>query len=340
MKKGFTLIELLAVIVILAIIALIATPIILGIINDAREKANERSVELYASAVRNAVAAYQLTALNAPKSFSDLDIQYDGDVVCSVEKLYSDGSFYLEGCKVNDSEKTYSYGTKLGCELEDIDGDGVASLSDVVTCGTESFYVMYNENNEITMLSMYNLYVGKIADMDTWETTPLENPTGIQNEKAKAFVDGDPILYGITYFSKKYYWQYEDEETGIELSSQYGNEYPVYVYDEHADGIYPYVSSYEDYLKQNGVKSAEATLINMEQLIDLHCSLNTTVNGGCKNAPSWVFSTSYWTGIVSDHGPLFVESDSGYLGDTEPDNAVDIFNGVRPVITISTSEIQ
>ena len=33
-KKGFTLIELLAVIVILAIIALIATPIILGIIND------------------------------------------------------------------------------------------------------------------------------------------------------------------------------------------------------------------------------------------------------------------------------------------------------------------
>ena len=59
MKKGFTLIELLAVIVILAIIALIATPIILGIINDAREESNERSVELYASAVRNAVASYQ-----------------------------------------------------------------------------------------------------------------------------------------------------------------------------------------------------------------------------------------------------------------------------------------
>ena len=47
MKKGFTLIELLAVIVILAIIALIATPIILGIINDAKDSANERSVELY-----------------------------------------------------------------------------------------------------------------------------------------------------------------------------------------------------------------------------------------------------------------------------------------------------
>lgn len=52
-NKGFTLMELLAVIVILAIIALIATPIILGIIDDTKEDANERSVELYASSIKN-----------------------------------------------------------------------------------------------------------------------------------------------------------------------------------------------------------------------------------------------------------------------------------------------
>lgn len=50
-KKGFTLIELLAVIVILAIIALIATPIILGIINEARDSAKARSAELVYSGV-------------------------------------------------------------------------------------------------------------------------------------------------------------------------------------------------------------------------------------------------------------------------------------------------
>ena len=111
-KNGFTLIELLAVIVILAIIALIATPIILGIINDAREESNERSVELYASAVRNAIAAYQLTGTSAPIAFEDLNVQYDGKVECTVQELYEDGSFYLEGCKVNESEKEYSYGTK------------------------------------------------------------------------------------------------------------------------------------------------------------------------------------------------------------------------------------
>ena len=43
-KNGFTLIELLAVIVILAIIALIATPIALGIINNAKEKAFEQTI--------------------------------------------------------------------------------------------------------------------------------------------------------------------------------------------------------------------------------------------------------------------------------------------------------
>jgi len=43
-KKGFTLIELLAVIVILAIIALIATPIILNIVQKARKSAAEDSV--------------------------------------------------------------------------------------------------------------------------------------------------------------------------------------------------------------------------------------------------------------------------------------------------------
>lgn len=59
-NKGFTLIELLAVIVILAIIALIATPVILGIIEDARKGAAERSAELVKSGVQNAYTGYMM----------------------------------------------------------------------------------------------------------------------------------------------------------------------------------------------------------------------------------------------------------------------------------------
>ena len=50
-NKGFTLIELLAVIVILAIIALIATPTILGVVEDPRRGAAESSILGFVDAV-------------------------------------------------------------------------------------------------------------------------------------------------------------------------------------------------------------------------------------------------------------------------------------------------
>ena len=60
MKKGFTLIELLAVIVILAIIALIATPIVLSIIEDSKSNANLRSAENYLTAAKQSITNHQM----------------------------------------------------------------------------------------------------------------------------------------------------------------------------------------------------------------------------------------------------------------------------------------
>ena len=54
-KNGFTLIELLAVIVILSIIALIATPIILNIINNVKVESKKRSAENYLDAIEQAI---------------------------------------------------------------------------------------------------------------------------------------------------------------------------------------------------------------------------------------------------------------------------------------------
>ena len=55
-SKGFTLIELLAVIVILAVIALIATPLIMGVIDDARKGSAKNGAYGYVKAMENTIA--------------------------------------------------------------------------------------------------------------------------------------------------------------------------------------------------------------------------------------------------------------------------------------------
>ncbi len=76
LNNGFTLIELLAVIIILAIVALIATPIILNVIEDSRNSANMSQAEILYS---GAQTLYASSILN--DSLSD---KFDG-----IEELYS-----------------------------------------------------------------------------------------------------------------------------------------------------------------------------------------------------------------------------------------------------------
>ena len=71
-SKGFTLIELLAVIVILAIIALIATPIILGIINDTKKGARERSID---NIIHAAEIYYAKEYIKDPKVSNKINIE-------------------------------------------------------------------------------------------------------------------------------------------------------------------------------------------------------------------------------------------------------------------------
>lgn len=55
-KKGFTLIELLAVIIILAIVALIATPIVLNVVDDAKKSTAQSEAQLVVSGVETGCA--------------------------------------------------------------------------------------------------------------------------------------------------------------------------------------------------------------------------------------------------------------------------------------------
>ena len=119
--KGFTLIELLAVIVILAVIALITTPIVLGIINDAKEASNLRSVEAYAKAVEYGVIQYEYKNNGEiPTSYCDIKdyVSYTNtDVVCEVTITEDVANVIVQHCKVGSYTKnSYKYDGSLKTE--------------------------------------------------------------------------------------------------------------------------------------------------------------------------------------------------------------------------------
>ena len=177
-SNGFTLIELLAVIVILAIIAVIAVPIILDIINDSKEESNKRSIEMYAKALKNSIAKYQLDGrkLGVSKletidgrNFSnknDFKVEYDGNVACEVIEIYADGTIYLEKCKVNGEAVKYTYGKKASFADDSWDR---------IVANIKAGY-MYNvgETKEIKLEGFTNeepnsngLYTVRIANLST-----------------------------------------------------------------------------------------------------------------------------------------------------------------------------
>src|SRR5574344_1953045 len=92
MKKGFTLIELLAVIVILAIIALIASPIVIGLIEDAQKEAAERSTEAVVSAAKTYYATQQLNGAAAPTSVTVANLDVDNKPSSGTVTFATDGT--------------------------------------------------------------------------------------------------------------------------------------------------------------------------------------------------------------------------------------------------------
>ena len=106
-KKGFTLIELIGVLVILAIIALIATPIIMNIIRNVKENARRRSVDNYGRAVEEAIMSNLLDTgtFVTTEQLQSLNIEYTGDeVICNVMQIKENGGLYLSECTVNGKE--------------------------------------------------------------------------------------------------------------------------------------------------------------------------------------------------------------------------------------------
>ena len=142
-KKGFTLIELISVLVILAILALIVTPLVLNIIRKARTSADKRSIDAYGRSIELAVASYLLDEGKFPTSIEQLTIEYSGDrVECETTKLNSDSSVYLASCTVAGRDVTgYTYGTEEAAPTY-----AAYTVGDKVSYNNVTYYVIEDSN--------------------------------------------------------------------------------------------------------------------------------------------------------------------------------------------------
>ena len=202
-----------------------------------------------------------------------------------------------------------------GAKLVFSNGD-INEIGTIVTIGSEQFYTIGTEGDNVKLLSMYNLYVGGVFN-GGWTAYGAE-ATGKQDSNMLGLVDSGQPYKGTTMFSKTDYWR----------STVTAGSYPAYVYDSNSL-LYSYVENYKTYLSTLGATPSEARLITYEELTALGCSSSSSTS-----APSWVYATSYWSGSAGSYNSVWrvsSKSSSFFNGSYNSNNGF----GVRPVIVIS-----
>ena len=118
------------------------------------------------------------------------------------------------------------------------------------------------------------------------------------------------------------------------LLSKYGTSYPANVFDSNSL-LYEPLENYKAYLINSLRKtSVDARLITYEELIGLGCNKSEKT---CKSAPSWVYSTRYWTASANNNNYVWGVSSFGSFVSDSFDYSY--YYGLRPVITIPKSDI-
>ena len=105
-KNGFTLIELLAVIIILAVVAVIATPIVMDVVSDAKESALESKLKMYADSVKLSATESYISKGGNVDGVVDTSTLNNSNTSCA-NAYYLNGRIYLGNCKVDGTTGLY-----------------------------------------------------------------------------------------------------------------------------------------------------------------------------------------------------------------------------------------
>ena len=243
-------------------------------------------------------------------------IEYRKDISVSdlpTGQVVLDLAFNLEYIQSDGTGSEVSYGGMIP-----ITADGnIEDFGTIVTVGTEQFYTIGIEGNNVKMLSMYNLYVGGVYDKTTETWTPYgEEATGMQDSNMLGYKSSQDIRNGTTPFSSL---------------EKKGNVYSDY----NGSIVEEYVNNYKILLESKfGVDVLESRLITYDEAVNPD-TFACVDKGYCSNDYRWIRNTSFWTGSSynNEEDYLWIIDGYAYLGNYEYD--CNYYFGVRPVIVIS-----
>jgi len=316
-EKGFTLIELIAVLVIMAIIALIVTPLVMNIIRKARVSADKRSVDAYGRSIELAIAGYLLDTGKFPTEVSQLTIEYSGnEVVCTTTQINSDSSVYLAGCTVaGRSTGDYKYGSDKSPTYD------VYEIGDEVTYNNVNYYVIKDLGAKESTLTLLKAEPLTTAEVNQYGVGHINQYTDYSQGIAL-----DKNGYGcMAYYTSETCGYVNGRSVITGCTSVYAQSEVKYVVDAWKNAQAP--------------AAIEARLITYEELTtDLGCENSSCIN----SSNSWLYNSNYWyywtmsqyNDSVSDTWLVQFDGDllNGYVGNYEG-------YVVRPVITILKSEL-
>ncbi len=322
--RGFTLIELIAVLVIMAIIALIVTPLVMSIIRKARISADKRSVDAYGRSIELAIAGYLLDTGKFPTEVSQLTIEYSGSqVVCETTQINTDSSVYLAGCTVaGRSTGNYTYGTK-----EEVTYD--YRVGDLVTYNGVNYRVLKDVKSTDTKATLLKAEPLKVAEVNEYGAGHVNRYTA----------DSVGTAYNSNGYGGMAY--YTSETCG------YVNNTWVYTgcKTDYASSEIKYVV--DAWKAAKAPAADEARLLTYEETSE-YAEAKQICTGSCYEAIGlkydWMYNNNYWywlgTPYTDSSSNVWFVGNNGGLGSSSVDgNSSSNYGVVRPVITIFKSNI-
>ena len=339
-KSAFTLIELVALLVIMAIIALIVTPLVMSIIRKAKVSADKRSVDAYGRSIELAIAGYLMDTGSFPTEVSQLTIEYSGDeVVCLTTQLNSDSSIYLAGCTVGGrSVDGYTYGKEESVPTPTYTA---YSVGDEVTYNNVDYYVIKDSSTSEETVTLLKAEPLTVAEVNQY------GGVGTANNHVN--------MYAIQDISSSYY-QTASNQNGYGGMAYYTSETCGYVNNNLVESgcTTDYAQSEVKYVVDawkaaQAPSTTEARLITIDEVLSLGYEWKQTCPTCSENwvrtneVPIWLnLAKWYWT--ISPHNDSsstvwsVEESDSSNIGGSYVDGGGS-GGVVRPVIVLPKSAL-